>query len=285
MKTIKYFYLLVLSLTLFSCGTVGELSTNAVAYQSVRTVEYKPEIPNDATIALGYSITAGGSLIVIVKNLTNEIMIIDQTKSFFVDSNGLSTSYYDPTVRTTSNTSVTSNTAGATVNLGAIGGALGIGGVLGGVLRGVNVGGASTVGSSTTETTYFADQPQISLAPKSHGAMSKNFSVSGVGIYALLQSNDVYSTFTPMNSCCKFSVCISYSIDGGQTFDKIVTPFYVNSIIVSKVTSHGKVNEALRKILSQKSDAIHESWWLIKAVDNKTPGNNYICQGALTDYK
>lgn len=54
-------------------------------------------------------------------------MTIDQTKSFFVDSNGKSYSYYDPTVRTSTVTDITSSASGVSVNLGSIAQGLGIG--------------------------------------------------------------------------------------------------------------------------------------------------------------
>ncbi len=281
MKILRSTFGLLLLLLVTSCGS-GKLVTTAVSYQSVRTVQYKDKVPSNAKIAVGYSITPGGQLVAIVENRTDEIMIIDQIKSFFVNTDGKSTSYYDPTVRTTTNTSYGSNTTGATVNLGAIAGALGIGGPIGSLLGGVNVGESNTLGSSTTNTTYFADQPQISLAPKSHGAMSKNFSISGVGTK---YDTETYSTFTSDNSYLKFSVCISYSVDGGNSFDKIVTPFYVNSLMVCPVKRHGKVNEALRTILQHKPDAIHEQWWVLKSVNTMDNKNDNVWEGSFLDWK
>ena len=274
----------LLGLIVFASCSSSKLVTTAVAYQSVRTEQYKPEIPDDAKIVVGYSISSGGSITAVVRNLTNEIMIIDQTKSFFVDTDGRSISYYDPTVRTTSNTTMASSSTGASVNLGAIAGAIGIGGAIGRVLGGVNVGGSNTAGASTTNTTYFADQPHISLAPKSHGAMSKVFPISGIGEPSLQNASETYASFTSDNSIRKFSVCISYSIDGGETFEKIVTPFYLNSIMICPVKQHGIVNEALRTILSKKPDAIYEPWWLLYSCSNLSINDN-ICQGILTDYQ
>ena len=271
-------------LTLASCGTVGQLVTNAVAYQSVHSTRHCIEIPDDATVAVGYSITDNGEIIAVVRNLTDEILIIDQTKSFFVNSDGLSTSYYDPTVHTTSTTSINSETAGASVNLGAIGSALGIGGPIGSLLSGVNVGGSNTVGASTSNTIYFADQPQIALAPKSHGAMSKNFQIKGIGKNSLNISNPTNMIYTPQNSPCKFSVCISYSVDGGATFEKLVTDFYLNALIVSPVAQHGKVNDALRAIYADKPDAINEPWWMVHAVNNYLQDNG-VAQGIIIDFQ
>lgn len=267
---------------LTSCGS-SKLVTHSVAYQSVRPVNYKSEIPQDAKIICGYSISEDGELTVAVKNNTDEIMIIDQTKSFLVNSDGTSISYYDPTVRVTSNTSSSSKTRGGSLNLGAVAGALGIGGALGTLAGGINVGGAGTDGSSTTNTTYFADQPQISLGPKGNGLMSKNFDVKYLGESFLTNSSERNNSFTPSDSYCKFSVCISYSTDGGNTFEKIVTDFYANSWIVCPVMNHGKVNDALRKLMSSKPDCLHESWWLLYFNDNI--GLSNMLNGVITDYR
>ena len=284
MKTSIQLSTLLGMILLVSCSS-SKLMTASVAYQSVRTTQFKPEIPDDAKIAVGYSITGDGSIIAVVRNLTDDIMIIDQTKSFFVDTDGRSISYYDPTVRTTSNTNLSSSTEGTSVNLGAVAGALGIGGVLGGILGGINVGESNTVGTSTTQTTYFADQPQISLAPKSHGAMSKNFSITGVGTGSLSGSTESYASYTADNSIRKFSICISFSLDGGQTFEKMITPFYVNAIMICPVQKHGKVNDALRKVLTNKPDAINEQWWLLYANTNLHLGYDFIVRGFFTDYQ
>ncbi len=270
-------------LSLLSCAS-SKLNTTAVAYQSVRAVEYKASIPNDAKIAVGYSINSDGAIIAVVRNLSDEIMVIDQTKSFFVNSDGKSTSYYDPTIRTTSNTSFSSTTDGVSVNLGAIGGALGIGGILGGILNGINVSESNTTGSATTNTVQFADQPQISLAPKSHGIMSKEFHIIGVGRAYLNYMEKNLASYTADNSACKFSICISYSLDDGKSFQKLITPFFVNSTIVSPVKSHGKINEALRSILSNKPDAIHEPCWLLYSIDNMNYHDN-ISNGFIIDYQ
>ena len=101
---------------------------------------------NIAKIAIAYNISKDGELTAIVYNRTSEIMTIDQTKSFFVNSDGKSISYYDPTVRTTSTTNIDSHTKGATINLGSVAGALGIGGPIGQIAGGINLGGSGTSG-------------------------------------------------------------------------------------------------------------------------------------------
>lgn len=271
-----------------SCTTY-KLGTNRVGYQSVRTAHAQPTqdspIPDNAKIAVAYTIGTDGSLTAIVYNRTSEIMTIDQTKSFFVNSSGKSISYYDPTVRTTSVTDMSSKTKGGSLNLGAVTGALGIGGIVGQLANGINLGGDGTTGTAETTTTYVADMPQVSLAPHSNGAMSKTFSVTGLGISALNQMEAKMPSMTQDQSYCRFSVCISYSIDGGKTFDKIVTDFYANSKIVIPVTRKGHVNDALRQIYQLKQDAINEYWWLMYFNYNIPYGKSYRVQGILYDYK
>lgn len=273
----------VVSLQLISCSSGQNLVTSSVGYQSIRTTFRQPvEIPDDAEIVVAYGISADGVLIPVVENKTSEIMVIDQTMSFFVNTNGNSTSYYDPTVRTTEVTDHSSNTKGTSVNLGAIAGALGVGGKLGGLLGGVNVANANTEGTSTSNITTIADQPRVSLAPKSHGQMSKSFHISGIGRGTLNRERS--NTYLSSTNAPKFSVCISYSIDGGTTFKKIVSDFYINSDIVIPVRSKGKVNNSLRTIFTTKPDAMDESWWLLY-FNNNIGGNDTMCKGVFVDYQ
>lgn len=279
---------LIICVVFASCGS-SKFSTNSVGYQSVRTTHAQPSqtspIPDDAKIAVAYSIGGDGALTAIVYNRTSEIMTIDQTKSFFVNSDGTSVSYYDPTVRTTSVTDMSSVTKGGSVNLGSITGALGIGGTIGQLANGINLGGSGTSGTAETSTTYVADLPQVSLAPHSNGAMSKTFHVTGLGASSLGGSAINLPSLTKEQSYCRFSVCISYSTDGGQTFDKLVTDFYANSKVVVPVVKHGQVNNALRQIYEQKLDAINEYWWLLNFDNTESMGYDKRVQGILYDYK
>lgn len=271
---------------LASCGST-KLSTSSVGYQSVRTTHAQPSqtspIPDDAKIVVAYTIGGDGALTAVVCNCTSEIMTIDQTKSFFVNSDGKSVSYYDPTVRTTSVTDMSSVTKGGSVNLGSIAGALGVGGTIGQIANGINLGGSGTSGTAETSTTYVADLPQVSLAPHSNGAMSKTFHITGIGASSLECGAVNQPSLTEDQSYCRFSVCISYSTDGGQNFDKIVTDFYANSKVIVPVTQKGRVNDALRQVYQSKQDAINEYWWLLNFNYNISGGYNKRVQGILYD--
>ncbi len=108
-------------------------------------------------------------------------MTIDQTRSFFINSDGASTSYYDPNVKSTSETRFSSQTNGVSFGMGTLANAFGIGGIAGSLLGGLGLNSSSTSGNALTSTTYFKDLPQVTLGPKSHGAMSKEFKIAGVG--------------------------------------------------------------------------------------------------------
>lgn len=273
-------------LALTSCGSSSKLTTDKVAYQSIRTTHGKaPGINNDMKIYATYGFTADGELVAVVYNPTSEIMVIDQTMSFFVNTSGESKSYYDPTVRTTSVSDLSSKSNGASVNLGSVAGALGIGGRLGGLLGGMNVGGGTTTGQTVTNATYIADQPKVSLGPRSSITMSKTFQVTGIGSSGLKSTNAVMPNMSYQESTKKFSICISYSLDGGNTFEKMVTDFYVNSEIASPVMRHGAVNDALRGIFIMKNDAIHEPMWFLHFVNNIASPSDIQVEGTLFDYQ
>lgn len=252
------FVSMLLILCLFtSCGNQALLTKN-VEYQSVRTKFKQPQtIPDDIEILVAYIITDEGLLCVGVENRTDEIMLIDQTMSFFINSNGKSVSYYDPTVYQTSTTTSQTNTLGASVNLGILANALSISGPLGFALGGVNVGNVGSTGSSTTDVSIFSDQQRVALGPKGAGAMSKSFKIVGVG----QDTSHAVESSTGLGNNCEFSVCISYSVDGGKTFTKIVTDFYVNSNIIVPVFENENINEALRTIYQTKPDALGEPIW------------------------
>lgn len=306
MKTSRTLLGIACCMMLASCSTIKD-KTYCVTYQSVRMKYAQPTpenpIPEEAKIAVGYTISPDGKLTALVYNRTDEIMTIDQTLSFFVNSDGKSTSYYDPTVRTTSTTDLSSSTKGASVNLGAIAGAFGIGGALGQIANGINVGGSGTSGQSVTEATYVSDQPRVSLAPRSNAAMSKVFDVAGLASPAEDNREIALPQLTQQESPCRFSVCITYSFDGGETFDKLVTDFYVESYINVPLKSEGMVNDALKTVTHSKPDLYSTPWWRIWFRDryerdewgdqirkkNKammTPNNNNaISNGIIYDYQ
>lgn len=290
----KLFSLICMSSLFFSCTTT-KLAITSVSYQSIRNEKsnLSENPPSNTEIFVVYSITPEGYLDVYVKNLTDEIMSIDRTKSFYLDPKGGSTIYYDPTIKTKTVTHSSTQGRGSTVNLGAIGGALGIGGTVGQILSGINVGSSSTDGTSVTNTSYTIDQPSISIAPKGQASMGRTFYISPIGKEFLSNFEEEFGTdysridYTTNDTYCKFGVCISYSLDGGKTYKKIVSNFYANSLMLSKIKMNGRINEALRKIYQQNGNALKENWFLLYFNAKKCPDNalNSYYSNLLYDYQ
>lgn len=241
---------------LFSCGTI---KNESITYYSIRTRHAQPTpespIPEAAKIAVSYQVDEEGKLTATVFNRTDEIMTIDQTLSFLVNMDGKSTSYFDPTVRTTTVTDVNSATRGGSVNLGAVAGAFGIGGVVGNLAKGINLGGANTNTTAVTNSTYIADQPKVSIGPRGSGIMSKTFSIG------TLPTQTNFSAQNFESSPYHFTVCITYSTDEGKTFQKLVSEFYINAYHRIAVKEYGKMNNALLELFQRKPDAVNEKIW------------------------
>ena len=274
-------FLLIVAGMMSSCH-LEYLNVRGVAYQSFRSktpVEDRIDIQNDAKIIIGCHISPNGEVNVLVKNNTDKIMTIDRTKSFFRNQAGNSIAYYDPTVKAQSQSTMVSETTGASVNLGSIAGAAGIGGPLGVALGGITVGGSESTGTTKTNTTYVIDQPQISIAPHGQSTMGRAFLLEGAGIAflssAIKQSQtDINNSFTPTQTYAACNLCISYSLDDGKTFETIITDIYANSLLVSKVMQTGKVNDALRNIYAAKRDVMTEPSYLLY-FDSDVKKHNY----------
>lgn len=226
-----------------------------------------PEGAKDASIITMYEI--GGSVLsVSVQNNTNKIMIIDKTKSFFIGNSGSSSSFYNPNVSSTTKTDISSETNGASVNMGAVAGSLGVRGPLGTLMSGINVGGAETTGHSESNTTYYADQPRLQLPPKAHHSIGVGF-IAGLGEKVPVTNSPVISlTEDPKQSPSRCRVHISYSLDGGNTFQSITTEFYVSSQIGIPVKSGRELNGAFQTLYKAKPDALFEPWWNLMVWSN-----------------
>lgn len=270
---------------LMSCMSYDK--TYCVNYQAIRQKYAQPTsespIPDEAEIAVAYTISHDSKLTAIVFNRTSEIMTIDQTQSFFVDTDGKSTSYYDPTVRTTSTTDLSSTSKGASINLGSIAGAFGIGGFVGQLANGINIGGSGTSGQSITNTTYISDLPQVALAPNSNGAMSKTFKISN--LHAFRTEEKILPLISQTDSPHHFSVCISYSFDSGKTFKKIVTEFYIETFINVHLKKEGKISDALRIIEKNKPDMYNTPLWSLCFINSKKYIIDKYVSGIIYDYK
>lgn len=262
------FGLSLLSVWLLSSCSAYHPEVRGISYLSIQSESkvVQSEIPSSAEIIVAVGVDKDGNVDVVVQNNTDEIMIIDRTKSFFCDHNGNSTPYYDPTVNVLAESNTSGHTTGASVNLGTVARAVGVGGVAGALLSGVNVGGANQNASTTTNTTYFVDQPTASIAPHGKASMGGAFKEESFGmdmLYDLAQNGNtaLNKTYTANDSFSSCNIVISYSVDEGKSYKKIETKLYGNSIIVSLVRPTGHVNDALRMIYMQKSDLFDEDWY------------------------
>lgn len=282
----RIFFFIITAIVLTSCS---KLNTDSVTYQSVRKV-YQYNLSDNSVIHVTTDISKQGYIYIGVENLSTEVMTINMTKSFIVTPNGKSHSMYDPTVRVnTSTVSKSESTSkGRSVNWGAVAGAVGVGGTVGQVLSGINTGSSNTNGVTTTktETTYFSDLPELSIAPRGSGILPKEWEVVSMPMYSSGVQND---NFTFETSTSKFSVCLLYSIDYGKTWRKYEQWYYINSVITEKVNTRGAVNDAVRRILLKKRDAINEPWWAMhlrykddySAISHEAS----VCNGIFEDYQ
>ena len=273
--TCKFFFLLVLAYSLSSCSA-GKLQVKGVAYQSLNTTcphkQGTTKLSSDSRILLTFAIDQDGKLIVFVNNLTDEILTIDQQLSFLIDTDGQSKSYYDNTVYASTHTNYNFSTKSFNMNLGSLASVLGVGGRLGTLFGGMNLGNSSTTGSSDSQTSIMQDEKRINLGPRGCGVMSKVFPVKGIGRSALdkaFSSTDYkLIKLDQKSSPLQFQVCISYSFDNGETFSRLDTKFYVDSMFAESVPDKHKTGDAVRKVISSKPDLLGEPWYLISIMDN-----------------
>lgn len=93
----------------------------------------------------------------------------------------------------------------------------------------------------------------------------KAYTISGIGDVSNMKGN--YIDVSPQASNVKFSVCVTYSLDDGKTFNKLVTNFYVSSHITVPVIDR-KVSNAFNSVYEQKPDALAENVYLFMIPNN-----------------
>jgi hypothetical protein len=110
--------------------------------------------------------------------------------------------------------------------------------------------------------------------------------IEGVGLTFLSQlATDICNEFTPDQTYAACNLCISYSVDDGKTFDTILTDIYANSLLVSKVKQVGQVNDALRTIYINKSDALTEPWFALYFQSDAKQNNNKVQVSEILNFK
>lgn len=250
-------------------GTLSLLLTGCSTYRPCTQIDYlsirptiavsESSIPEDASIIVYTILKPSGDVDVVVENLTDDVLTIDQTKSFFINNSGTSIAYYDPTVRTSSNTVSSQSSRGGSFNMGGVASALGIGGITGSLLNATTVGGSKSLSNSSTYTTVNADLPQISIGPRGKIALSKTFKLKFP--YSSYHEED------PQTAPYKFAVSLNYSLDSGKTWEKITSDFYCNTHFY--IYFHNRqTNDAIRKLITTKPNATLEPWFIISSNRN-----------------
>ena len=272
----KSILLASLTLLLFGSCTPGVLNLHGVGYQSLNTKIPQPPrnepIRDNAKILVTYAFNSDGKMGVFIKNLTNNIMVVDQEKSFLIDGNGMSRSYYDPNLRTSSTTTYSSETNSSSFNWGALANALGIGGPLGSLMGGYGTGHSTTQGTAQTNSVTIVDQRQVNIGPKGAIKLSKNYKITGLGC-DVKSDNLVKAKYNYETSPLKFSVCIYYSFDEGANFQKLVTDFYLSGYNYSTVSKDNPANNALRSFVKDDSELLSEPWYMVYFPNNLGSGD------------
>ena len=124
--------------------------------------------------------------------------------------------------------------------------------------------------------------PQVSLAPHSSGAMPKVFNIES--IYRKGAINTPYKELS-RDEAEKFALIILWSIDDGKTFTKYEQWYYINADFTVPVRVHGHVNDALREIMTKKTDCINEPWWIIYSQNNYYSSWIYNSTTLSVDYQ
>lgn len=164
-----------------------------------------------------------------IKNRTNKTVFLDLANTFFLRGSN-AVAYYVPTA--TTNTS--SSTTGASVNMGAVAGALGVGGAVGKLANGVNVGGGTTNGQSTT----VFSQRYVSVAPMSTLELQQ-IELFPDGL------NDAYNfggkRYTVNNNAWSGSVgarlpITDITVGGTITYEETSSPITIGSLVTYSLT-------------------------------------------------
>lgn len=285
--------LLQLLLSFCLTGLLAACATRSlplfVNYISLRPKYEQPTkenpIPEEAEIVVEYNIDPDGYFTPIVHNRTSNVMILDQTQSFFSNTNGKSVSYFDSTVKTTSTTDISSKSKGVSVNLGSVADALGVGGVVGTLANGVNVGSSGTTGDAKTTTTYTTDEPRVSVPPMGKAKMSKRYRIATFEeashdmrkiLYGEMEQN---TSVFGSEFVSQFSICISYSIDGGETFDNLITDFYIDAYMnvpVKVKKSVTLLDETLHEMVQSKPNMYNAYSWILMFKGGNDKDINYL---------
>lgn len=120
----------------------------------------------------------------------------------------------------------------------------------------------------------------LKIEPKGTNSLIRNFPILS-GISDTSSQNMIYESYE--KSPYKMPLSIEYSTDNGNTYKKISSFLYVNSLLQRPV-SGSTVNNGIRQILGAKRDAINEPIWIIET-NNNLNKEKYIGGTTIIDYQ
>lgn len=170
---IRLFSFFVFACTLYSCKTDAFYVSYSIASgdknAQIEREKMKCLYEKDS-IEISYSMKNG----FIIRNNSEKILVVDLYNSTVgIDGNSVRFSNCETTTTYTTDASTTSQSRGATTNLGGIARALGVGGAVGAIASSVNVGGSNTNTNTTTTTQAVTrtEERYIAIAPHSYKAI------------------------------------------------------------------------------------------------------------------
>lgn len=120
----------------------------------------------------------------------------------------------------------------------------------------------------------------LKIEPKGTNSLIRNFPILS-GISDTSSQNMIYESYE--KSPYKMPLSIEYSTDNGNTYKKISSFLYINSLLQRPV-SGSTVNNGIRQILGAKRDAINEPIWIIET-NNNLNKEKYIGGTTIIDYQ
>lgn len=228
--------------------------------------------------AIQYTSEGGVTII----NQSDSMMYIDMAESYYVN-NGVAQQLYSNSVTT----NFSSDTQGATVNLGSVANAFGVGGVAGKLAQGVNVGGNSTSGSST----QVFEERYISIPPLSRKSVkSVPFEPVNSGNWGTWWGRDENGKYISGKDPWNETHQGAYIVEGTYDFDKYSSPtqeyifaytfnpnvkfqstrdlFYVNKIEIGKHLNHTveAPNQIIKSYKRTKGDEVKRTTGIIGGI-------------------
>lgn len=213
-RTTKLFLLCMIVFMASSCATM-----NTHRY-SVANLDGKGSVNNNnfsVTYGDGFTILYDASGTFTIRNDKDSVLYIDMANSYFLDSEGQAERLFTNTIQTT----YSSTTTGASLNLGSVARVLGAGPIVSTLAGGVSVGGASTDGTAVQRI----EDRYIGIPP--YSSVKINFPTLGMDV-PFIKKKGIYTYDRPSET-----QILSYTYTAENPhWTMIRNQFVLNTIIV-----------------------------------------------------